>query len=69
MRHLLNDQLHFPKIKKIHNSIIVTKMLRPDISITQLLEDICQPLSRQYEVKREFGFIALKYVDDDIRRQ
>ena len=64
MIHLLNDKIHIPKALRKHTSITITKFLTPDFSITQYIDEICRPISREYELKIDFGFMAQKNEDD-----
>ena len=65
MLHLLNDRIHVPKVKQgKHNSITMTKFLSPDISISSFIDQICGSISREYELKIDFGFMAEKTDED-----
>ena len=64
MIHLLNDKIHIPKTLRQHTSITITKFLTPDFSIAQYIDEICRPISREYELKIDFGFMAQKNDDD-----
>ena len=69
MLHLIHDRLHIPKTSKKYNSITVTKFLTPDISIPKFIDDICEPLSRQYEIKIDLGLMVIKTENGELVRR
>ena len=69
MLHLVNDRLHVPKTRHKHNSITITKLLTPDIAISDFIDDVCKPLSRQYEIKIDCGFIVVKNDLEEVDKQ